>query len=127
VVSTANMVSPSRARFSVSVALLTLLFCSASSGQDALQLFHKMQTALGGVEKMASVRNFEESVRADAWYSNGKPLGEVRKRTRWIRPNYLRLDQVGPTDTYVLYFDGSSGWEILPNIIKPWPSSRVAN
>ena len=64
---------------------------------------------------MASVRNFEESVRADAWYSNGKPLGEVRKRTRWIRPNYLRLDQVGPTDTYVLYFDGSSGWEILPD------------
>jgi len=64
---------------------------------------------------MASVRNFEESVRADAWYSNGKPLGEVRKRTRWLRPNYLRLDQVGPTDTYVLYFDGSSGWEILPD------------
>jgi len=80
-----------------------------------LQLFHKMQTALGGAEKIVSVRDFEESVRADAWYGNGRPLGEVRKRTRWIRPNYLRLDQVGPTDTYVLYFDGTSGWEILPD------------
>jgi hypothetical protein len=74
-----------------------------------------MQTALGGPEKIASVRDFEESVRADAWYSDGRPLGEVRKRTRWITPNYLRLDQVGPGDTYVLYFDGTSGWEILPD------------
>ncbi len=74
-----------------------------------------MQTALGGAEKIASVRDFEERVRADAWYGDGRPLGKVRKRTRWIRPNYLRLDQVGPGDTYVLYFDGTSGWEILPD------------
>src|SRR2546423_11739753 len=104
------MVLPFRPHLSLFVAMLTLLSCSALSGQDALQLFHKMQTALGGAEKIASVRNFEESVRADAWYSNGRPLGEVRKRTRWIRPNYLCLDQVGPTDTYVLYFDETSGW-----------------
>jgi hypothetical protein len=44
-----------------------------------------------------------------------RPLGKVRKRTRWIRPNHLRLDQVGPGDTYVLYFDGTAGWEILPD------------
>jgi hypothetical protein len=31
-----------------------------------------------------------------------------------VRPNILRLDQIGPGDTYVLYFDGSSGWEIPP-------------
>jgi hypothetical protein len=60
-------------------------------------------------------RDFEESVRADARYSDGRPLGKVRKRTRWIRPNHLRLDQVGPGDTYVLYFDGTGGWEILPD------------
>ena len=114
-VSIANMASPSRPRFSVSVALLTLLFCSASSGQDALQLFHKMQDAVGGADKIASVRDFEESVRAQAWHNDGRSMGEVRKRTRWIRPNILRLDQVGAEDTYVLYFDGTSGWEILPD------------
>ena len=27
----------------------------------------------------------------------------------------LRIDQVGREDTYLLYFDGTSGWEILPN------------
>ncbi|MGB6688901.1 MAG: hypothetical protein WBE76_13795 [Terracidiphilus sp.] len=109
------MVSPSRSHLCVSVALSMFLFCSSSSGQDALLLFHKMQTALGGAEKIASVRDFEESVRAQAWHNDGRSMGEVRKRTRWIRPNLLRLDQVGPTDTYVLYFDGTSGWEILPD------------
>jgi hypothetical protein len=54
-------------------------------------------------------------VRARAWHNDGRSMGEVRKRTRWIRPNILRLDQVGAEDTYVLYFDGTSGWEILPD------------
>ena len=85
--------------------------------QDALQLFHKMQTALGGAEKMASIRDFEECVVAETWDNEGKAHGLVRKRVRFIRPNYLRLDQVGPGDTYVLYFDGTSGWEILPDKI----------
>ena len=70
-----------------------------------------MQTALGGAEKIASVRDFEESVRAQTWTQSGDVIGTVRKRTRWISPSYLRLDQVGPGDTYVLYFDGRGGWE----------------
>jgi hypothetical protein len=46
----------------------------------------------------------------------------VRKRTRWMRsPNVLRLDQIGPRGTYVLYFDGgaTAGWEILPDLTSP--------
>jgi hypothetical protein len=92
-----------------------LLFCSSSSGQDALQLFHKMQTALGGADKIAQIQDFEQSVRAETWDNQGNPHGPVRKRTRWVRPDHLRLDQVGPDDTYVLYFDGTAGWEILPD------------
>jgi hypothetical protein len=91
------------------------LLCSPSVGQDGLHLFHQMQTALGGAEKIASVRDFEQIVRAETWDNEGKPHGTVRKRVRFIRPNYLRIDQVGPDDTYVLYFDGTSGWEILPD------------
>jgi hypothetical protein len=74
-----------------------------------------MQNALGGADKIASVRDFDESVRAQAWHNDGRPMGEVHKRTRWIWPNILRIDQVGAEDTYVLYFDGTSGWEILPD------------
>jgi hypothetical protein len=56
-----------------------------------------MQAALGGEDQIAAVRDFEELVLAESWNGNtGQSMGEVRKRTRWIRPNYLRIDQVGP-------------------------------
>src|SRR2546430_338121 len=44
-----------------------------------------------------------------------KSHGVVYKRTRWTKPTVLRLDQVGAGDTYVLFFNGVSGWEILPD------------
>lgn len=94
--------------------LLSLFLCSSAFAQDGLQLFHKMQEALGGAGKIAAIRDFEQRLRAEAWDGNGRSLGEVHKRTRWVRPNYLRADQIGPGSTYVLYFDGTSGWEILP-------------
>jgi hypothetical protein len=74
-----------------------------------------MQDALGGAEKIAAVRDYEQQVRAESWNGNtGRSIGEVVKRTRWVRPNLLRVDQEGPGSTYVLYFDGASGWEIIP-------------
>ena len=106
--------------------LLPLLLCSplfsqtadrpeAKGADDGLLLFHKMQAALGGADKIASVRDFEQEVRAESWNgTTGQSIGEVRKRTRWIRPNHLRVDQIGPGSTYVLYCDGTTGWEILP-------------
>ena len=99
----------------VSFPMLLLLSQSPGAAQDGPQLLHKMQTAIGGSERIAAIHDYEESVQAQTWNNEGKLNGEVRKRTRWIAPNYLRLDQVGPDDTYVLYFDGKSGWEILPD------------
>lgn len=90
-----------------------------TSSRDGLQLLHKMQTALGGAERIAAINDYEETVHARIWDNSGLPAGEVRKRTRWIRsPNLLRVDQIGPRDTYVLFFDGSSGsgWEMLPDL-----------
>jgi hypothetical protein len=83
-----------------------------------------MQTALGGAERIAAIQDYEETVQAKTWNADGSPLGEVRKRTRWMRkPNVVRLDQIGPRDTYVLFYDGSagSGWEILPDLTNPDP------
>jgi len=101
-----------------SLALLVGLTVAAfprASAQDGLTLFHKMQAALGGADKIAAIQDFEEQIHADIFDPSGKPLGHVDKRTRWIRPNYLRLDQIGLFDTYALYFDGTAGWEILPD------------
>jgi len=90
------------------------------SSPEGLQLLHKLQDALGGAKRIAAVRDFEETIRAQAWDGNGASLGEVRKRTRWVRtPNVIRLDQIGPRGTYVLYFDGGTGWEILPDLTSP--------
>src|SRR5262249_34117356 len=78
-----------------------------------------MQRALGGAKKIAAIRDLEQRVRAESWNgSTGQSPGEVRKRTRWVPPSYLRVDQIGPGSTYVLYFDGTSGWEILPGTQK---------
>ena len=115
------------------VALLAGVCISASaltqasprtSTAEGLQLLRKMQTALGGAEKIAAIQDYEETVKAKTWNSDGSPLGDVRKRTRWMRnPNAVRLDQIGPRDTYVLYYDGNSGsgWEILPDLTNPDP------
>jgi len=74
-----------------------------------------MQQALGGADRIAAIRDFEQQVRAESWNGNtGQSIGDVVKRTRWVRPTELRVDQIGPGSTYVLYFDGKSGWEILP-------------
>jgi hypothetical protein len=89
-----------------------------------------MQTALGGADKIAAIGDYEETVRAEIWNNKGARIGEVRKRTRWMRsPNLLRLDQIGPGDTYVLYFDGDSdsGWEILPDVKGPEEFKTTGN
>lgn len=99
----------------IGLALAATLVGAPASSDDALTLFRKMQDALGGAERIAAIRDVEELVLAESWNgSTGQSMGEVRKRTRWIRPNHLRIDQVGPGSTYVLYFDGTSGWEIRP-------------
>jgi hypothetical protein len=98
------------------VIILGLLIASSALGQDSgLVLFHNMQQALGGADAISAIHDLDWTVQAYAFDHEGKLIGSVTKRTRWIRPNCLRLDQAGPGDTYVLYFDGTSGWEILPD------------
>jgi hypothetical protein len=94
-----------------SFALASLFPCSSVFSQDGLPLFRNMQGAMDGADRIAAVRDFEQEVRAESWNGNtDQSIGEVRKRTRWIGPNYLRVDQVGPGSTYVLYRDGTAGW-----------------
>ena len=95
-----------------------LLICGVAApvvSQDALSLFHNMQHALGGADRLAAIRDFEQDVRAESIDGRtGQSMGEGRKRTRWVAPSYLRVDQVGPESTDVLFSDGNNGWEILP-------------
>ena len=95
--------------------VFSLSLITPCEGQDGASLFHQMQRVLGGKAKIAAINRFEQCVRAEAWDETGKSHGVVYKRTRWTKPTVLRLDQVGAGDTYVLFFNGVSGWEILPD------------
>jgi hypothetical protein len=110
------------AAFATGVFLSILMVSLLRAGQNSgLDLLYKMQQALGGAEKIEAIRDLDWTVKANTFDHAGKPIGRVTRRTRWIRPNYLRLDQVGPGDTYVLYFDGVNGWEVLPGSTNPIP------
>lgn len=113
-----EILMPPRIARLLSVAAVAFVLFSVSftrADDKGIALLHKMQTALGGRDKIAAVHDLDWTVKADTFDHAGKSIGQVTKRTRWIRPNYLRLDQVGSGDTYVLYFDGKQGWEILPD------------
>jgi hypothetical protein len=73
-----------------------------------------MQDALGGGDKLSAVTDIDQRMHATIWNDRGIHLGRVVKRVRWIKPRHLRMDQKGPGDTFALYFNGTSGWEILP-------------
>jgi hypothetical protein len=94
---------------------VSAVLCAPVGRDSGLDLLHRMQRALGGADKIAAIRDVDWTVTANTFDHEGKRIGNVTKRTRWIRSNYLRLDQIGPGDTYVLYFDGTKGWEILPD------------
>lgn len=97
------------------VSAVVIVFFGSYSADDGLDLFHRMQAALGGADRIAAVRDFEQWERAETWWPDGRPRGTVRKRVRFIRPSILRIDQVGPGDSYSLYCDGKGGWEIMPD------------
>jgi hypothetical protein len=66
-----------------------LLLRSSAIGQDAgVELFHRMQHALGGPEKIASIHDFEHNVKASTWNSNGQPIRSRNRRPGTIREHF---------------------------------------
>jgi len=90
-----------RARYLMLLPLVVLVL-NAQSSNDGLQLFHKMQKAYGGADRVAAVHDFEQLEQADTWNPDGTARGVVRKRVRFIRPGYLRIDQGGPAASNLL-------------------------
>ena len=50
----------------------------ARSTPEGLLLLHRMQDGLGGAERLASIRDLEETIRAEARDATGSSLGAVR-------------------------------------------------
>lgn len=87
----------------------------STGDRDALPLLRKMQTALGGSDRLASVRHLDWTVIAKTWNASGVAAPDTTRRIRWIRPNIFRKDQRAGKLFIIEFFDGTGGWEVVPD------------
>src|SRR6516225_7383348 len=59
----------------VSLGAVALFLCSPVFAQDGTELLHRMQQALGGADKIASIRDVDELVHAQTWHEDGSIRG----------------------------------------------------
>jgi hypothetical protein len=65
--------------------VLGIFLAASAPGQDqGLALLHKMQHALGGADAIAAIHYLDWTVQAVTFDREGKVLGSVTRRTRWI-------------------------------------------
>jgi len=72
----------------ITASMLLALSAGASlerSSPEGLRLLHTMQNGLGGAKRIDAVHDVDETIRTEASDASGAALGEVRKRTRWMR------------------------------------------
>lgn len=78
---------------------------SVQAGQEAVR---KMLAALGGLERLAAVRDF--SLVLEGRLETGGAQTPIRQTVRWIRPAVFRQDQQIPGGQVSVYYDGKIGW-----------------
>src|SRR5438270_12219980 len=63
------------------------------AGQQGLTHLRGMQTALGGADRLAAIRDVDWTIIAKTWDASGSPAPDGTRRIRWLRPNVFRKDQ----------------------------------
>jgi hypothetical protein len=79
---------------------------SPASLEKGKQLLAAAQQAVGGVAKLAAVKDFIETAELEAM----SPSIRVKKTYRWVAPNYFREEDELPGMKAVVYTDGKTGW-----------------
>ncbi len=88
----------------------------AATVERGRALLKRAQQAMGGAEKLASVKDFTES--AEVTMGGMK----IRQKSSWIATGAIRQDQVLGAMTIVAYTDGKSGWLAQPQGVMPMPA-----
>jgi hypothetical protein len=78
---------------------------SAAKGKELLQ---KIQTAVGGPDKLAAIKDLTLNLTTQLDQSAGGLKGE--QVNQWLAPNHFRQDAKYPFGVIAVYFDGSAGW-----------------
>jgi hypothetical protein len=89
----------------------------AASRDKGRQMLARLQRAVGGVDKLATVKDYSAKVNAQ-FYTGGSAL-PAKMHQRWVAPSHLRQDQDLPIGKVTAYFDGVSGWIHSPQGLGP--------
>ena len=96
---------------------------SASDTAKARQLLARAQQAVGGVEKLAAIKDMVEV--ADLHVDPSAGGATMRRMDRWVAPSYFREDTTLPFGIVSIYGDGKTGWMSSPQGQAPLPSSQL--
>ena len=80
----------------------------AASRQRGQLLLARAQQAVGGAEKLATVKDYTQEATHQLDVSVGGLV--VPETDRWIAPSYFRQDTVVPAGKISAYIDGRAGW-----------------
>ena len=87
----------------------------ATSAGKAQQILTKAQTALGGTEALAGIKDM-------VWNVDMQMQGATLKsKNYWMAPGLLRQEQTLPIGTVIVYSDGITGWLKTPQGDMPMP------
>jgi zinc protease len=95
----------------------------AAAAAKGRELLARVQQAVGGVDKLETVKDMVETAEFHVDPAAG---GATMKRTdRWVAPSYFREDTQLPVGTIVLYTDGKTGWMSTPQGSGALPAAQL--
>ncbi len=89
---------------------------SAGAEQGA-RLLERVQQAVGGADKLASVKDMVEA--AEYHKDASAPGTDMKLTDKWIAPSYFREETQLPFGAITLYSDGKTGWMASPQGSQP--------
>ncbi|MDQ6699886.1 MAG: insulinase family protein [Acidobacteriota bacterium] len=95
----------------------------AASLEKGKQLLRKIQDSVGGADKLAAVRDFQQKV--DVTVNQGAGGMKVVQVNQWLSPSYFRQESLLPFGKMTAFSDGSSGWMVTPQGSGPLPEQQL--
>jgi zinc protease len=95
----------------------------ASTLARGVELLRRAQTAMGGAEKIAAVKDTVESVELTMDPAAGGM--KMKQRNRYLAPGYFRQDLDLPFGKIATYSDGKTGWQVAPQGTRPLPPAEL--
>jgi zinc protease len=83
-------------------------------------LFTRVQQALGGAEKLASVKDSTVSSEVTLLAPQAKGM-KINQTAQWVAPDTLRQTQELPFGKVIAVWDGKTGWLSTPQGVMPMP------